>query len=64
MKIVINKASGFIETGDLSFDNFNESKTLQTIVHPYDKVNGVYPECARAKRMDHIRDNKGYELEA
>lgn len=57
-KIAVSKVNGFIEIDDLSFDNFNEGKTLQTIVHAYHKAHGVYPESVRADRIYQTRENK------
>jgi transposase, IS5 family len=57
-EIAVSKAGGFIETGDLSFDNFNESKTLQTNIYAYHKAHGVYPTSIRGDQIDQTRENK------
>lgn len=57
-KIAVSKVNGFIEIDDLSFDNFNESKTLKNIVYAYHKAHGVYPTSIRADQIYQTRENK------
>jgi len=57
-KIAVSKVNGFIEIDELSFDNFNESKTLENIIDAYYKAYGFYPKAIRADRIYQTRENK------
>lgn len=59
-KIAVSKVNGFIHIDRISFDNFNESKTLKDIVEKYKENHGVYPVSIRADKIYQTRDNKKY----
>jgi len=57
-KIAVSKVNGFIHIDEISFDNFNESTTLQSIVEKYKSLHGVYPEVIRADKIYQTKANK------
>jgi len=59
-KVAVSKVNGFVHIDELSFDNFNESLTLKSIVERYKANHGVYPEVVRADKIYQTRDNKSY----
>jgi hypothetical protein len=59
-KVAVSKVNGFIHIDEISFDNFNESLTLKSIVEKYKENHGVYPEVVRADKIYQTRDNKAF----
>jgi hypothetical protein len=59
-KAAVSKVNGFVHIDEVSFDNFNESLTLKSIVEKYKKNHGVYPEVIRADKIYQTRDNKAF----
>jgi hypothetical protein len=59
-KVAVSKVNGFIHIDELSFDNFNESTTLISIVENYKAKHGVYPNVVRADKIYQTRKNKTY----
>lgn len=59
-KVAVSKVNGFIHIDEISFDNFNESLTLKSIVERYKELHGVYPEVVRADKIYQTRDNKTF----
>jgi hypothetical protein len=59
-KVAVSKVNGFVHIDEISFDNFNESLTLKSIVKKYKENHGVYPEVVRADKIYQTRDNKAY----
>jgi transposase, IS5 family len=57
-KAAVSKVNGFIRIDKISFDNFNESTTLQGIVDAYYEKHGVYPEVVRGDKIYQTRSNK------
>ncbi len=59
-KIAVSKINGFIHLDEISFDNFNESSTVPSLVEKYKTLHGVYPEAIRADKIYQTRINKTY----
>lgn len=59
-KVAVSKVNGFVYIDKISFDNFNESLTLQPIVERYKELHGVYPIVVRADKIYQTRDNKAF----
>jgi hypothetical protein len=59
-KIAVSKVNGYIYLDELSFDNFNESKTLKPIIENYKEKHNVYPTVVRADKIYQTRENKVY----
>lgn len=59
-KIAVSKVNGFVYIDKISFDNFNESLTLQSIVERYKELHSVYPVVVRADKIYQTRDNKAF----
>ena len=59
-KVALSKVNGFIHIDEISFDNFNESLTLKSIVERYKEMHGVYPVSVRADKIYQTRDNKTF----
>lgn len=59
-KVALSKVNGFIHIDEISFDNFNESLTLKSIVERYKELHGVYPVSVRADKIYQTRDNKTF----
>jgi len=59
-KVAVSKVNGFVHIDEISFENFNESLTLKSIVEKYRKNHGVYPEVVRADKIYQTRDNKSF----
>lgn len=59
-KLAISVVKGFSFMESLSFDAFNESKTLMQSVENYYQRYGVYPEAVMADKIYRNRDNLNY----
>lgn len=59
-KLAISVVNGFCFMEDLSFDAFNESKTLIQSVENYYKRFGFYPESIMADKIYRNRENLNY----
>lgn len=59
-KLAISVVNGFSYMESLSFDAFNESKTLMQSVENYYQRYGFYPEAVMADKIYRNRDNLNY----
>jgi len=59
-KVALSKVNGFVHIDEISFDSFNESQTLKSIVKRYKELHGVYPESIRADKIYQTRENKAF----
>jgi hypothetical protein len=57
-KIAVSKIAGYIYLDKISFNNFNESETLEKIVNDYRNRFGFYPESIRADKIYQTKKNK------
>ena len=57
-KIAVSKVNGFIHLDEISFDNFNESKTIESLIDKYKRLHGVYPNIIRADKIYQTRTSK------
>jgi len=57
-KIAVSKVNGFIHLDHISFDNFNESRTLENLTKKYKRLHGAYPQVIRADKIYQTRANK------
>lgn len=57
-KVALSKVNGFVHIDEISFDNFNESLTLRSIVERYKELHGVDPVSVRADKIYQTKDNR------
>ena len=52
--------NGFIHLDEISFDNFNASGAVPTLIEKYKALHGVYPKAIRADKIYQTRAKKAY----
>lgn len=57
-KIAVSKVNGYILLDKISFDNFNESRTMHDIIERYKTMHGFYPEVIRADQIYRTQENR------